>query len=206
MGKHETGYERIDRDFYPTPRWATEALLEHIDINGLHVWECAAGGGHMSEVLKAAGARVYSSDITERGYAGLDALIDYTAPHPPGLTFSGTITNPPFGEGGKLAVAFLHTALRDLGNGFCAFLLPADFDSAKTRASFFGDCPQFAGKIILRKRCKWFDTPGSASPKENHAWYLGGNIELRRSHHGNPVIRYAPQARGDQLNRFGFVA
>jgi hypothetical protein len=193
MGKHENGYERVDRDFYPTPLWATQALLEHIDITGLRVWECAAGGGHMSEVLKAAGAHVYSSDIVNRGYAGLDAVIDYTAPHPGGLTFGGVLTNPPFGERGKLAVAFIRVGLQHLGNGFLALLLPNDFDSAKSRVPLFHDCPQFAGKIVLTKRCKWFDTPGSASPKENHAWFLWGNVPFRSTHPTPaPVIRYAP--------------
>jgi hypothetical protein len=193
MGKHEDGFDRVDLDFYPTPPWVTEALLEHIDIGGLSIWECAAGDGRMSEVLKTAGARVFSSDITDRGYAGLDALIDYIGPHPGGLPeFDGTITNPPFGTRGTLAVAFVETALLNLSDGFYAFLLPCDYDSAKTRAYLFGDCPQFAGKIVLRKRCKWFDEPGSASPKENHAWFLWGAVPFRRATYPLPSIRYAP--------------
>jgi hypothetical protein len=193
MGKHEEGFDRVDLDFYPTPPWATEALLEHINIGGLSIWECAAGDGRMSEVLKAAEGRVFSSDITDRGYGGLDALIDYIAPHPTGLpAFDGTITNPPFGLRGTLAVAFVETALLDLSDGFCAFLLPCDYDSAKTRTYLFGDCPQFAGKIVLRKRCKWFDEPGSASPKENHAWFLWGAVPFKKATYPLPAIRYAP--------------
>jgi hypothetical protein len=192
MGKHETSYERVDRDWYPTPTHGTKALLAHIDIAGLHIHEPAAGGGHMSEPLKAAGANVFSSDIVDRGYP-LEALFDYTAPHPAGLPlFDGTITNPPFGPRATLADAFIRTALCNLSNGFCAFLLPTDFDSAKTRAPLF-DSEQFAGKIVLRKRCKWFDTPGSASPKENHAWYLWGNVPWRPTpRFVDPALRYAP--------------
>ena len=49
-------------------------------------------------------------------------------------------------------------------------LLPVDFDSALTRAKFFGDCGQFSGKIILLRRIKWF--PGEAGPSTNHAWFI----------------------------------
>jgi hypothetical protein len=194
MGKHEDGYERVDKDFYPTPPWATEALLSHINVAGLRIWECAAGDGRMAKVLEAAGAAVYSTDIAARGYE-LDAQFDYTGPHPVGLpTFDGVITNPPFGPRATLADAFIRVALRNLGRGFAAFLLPTDFDSAKTRAPLF-DCEEFAGKIILRKRCKWFDTPGSASPKENHAWYLWGAVPWKpTTRFIDPVIRYAPLA------------
>jgi hypothetical protein len=193
MGKHETGYARVDRDYYPTPSWATLALLEHINIDGLDIWEPACGGGHMSEVLKAAGANVYSSDVTDRGYAGLDALIDYTAPPPAGLTFNGTITNPPFGKRGKLAVAFMRIGLRNMGDGFLALLLPCDFDSAKTRAPVFRDCPQFAGKIVLTRRCKWYDNGNKHGPKENSAWFLWGNVPLQPAQFTTAaIIRYAP--------------
>jgi hypothetical protein len=34
MGKHETGYARQDRDFYPTPAWPIEALAEQVDLRG----------------------------------------------------------------------------------------------------------------------------------------------------------------------------
>jgi hypothetical protein len=57
VGKHETGFARIERDFYPTPSWVVEALVEHIDLAGLRIWECAAGDGRMAEALKAAGAQ-----------------------------------------------------------------------------------------------------------------------------------------------------
>ena len=69
MGKHEAGYARVERDFYPTrERWVTEALLAHLDLAGLTVWEPATGEGDMAEVLKTSGAaRVYCSDIMDRG-------------------------------------------------------------------------------------------------------------------------------------------
>ena len=35
------------------------------------VWECACGGGHLSEVLKTRGYDVKSSDIIDRGYENI---------------------------------------------------------------------------------------------------------------------------------------
>ncbi len=37
-------------DFYPTPRWATFALIENERFRG-DIWECACGDGAMSDVL-----------------------------------------------------------------------------------------------------------------------------------------------------------
>ena len=199
MGKHETEYERVERDRYPTPRWATEALLEVIDVRGKRLWEMACGDGCMSEPLKAAGANVFSTDI-ESAYA--DAIFDYLSDEdPPRSDFDGAITNPPFGNGGRTAVAFIEKGLSRIGNGFLALLLPIDFDSAKTRTHLFGSCNKFVGKIVLTDRCKWFVNPQNpkVSPKENSAWYLWGNVKLRT--HQAPVIRYAPQAHQSPVRR-----
>jgi hypothetical protein len=191
MGKHETGYERSPRDFYPSPAWVTEALLEHIDVRGKTIWECACGTGQMSEPLKRAGANVFSSDI-DSAYA--DEIIDFLSDHP-GVECDGTITNPPFGLGARTAVAFIEKGLARMGNGFLALLLPIDFDSAKTRVHLFGSCARFRGKIVLTKRAKWFENPDNpkAAPKENSAWYLWGNIEPFASF-PVPSIQYAPEA------------
>jgi predicted RNA methylase len=106
MGKHETGYPRSKRDFYPTRHpWVTEALLSHINVAGLSVLEQAAGEGHMAEVLKAAGAAsVFCNDIEDRGYP-LDQISDYTMAKFP-VRFDASITNPPFGFRAKLAETF----------------------------------------------------------------------------------------------------
>jgi hypothetical protein len=195
MGKHETGYARVERDHYPTPSWVvTEALAEHVDLAGMRVWECACGDGRMAEALKAAGASVNASDIENRGYIGSDALLDFVAgQHPSTARFSAIVTNPPFGPRGKLAEQFIAVGLQQLTDfGFMALLLPVDFDSAKTRARFFAGCPHFAGKIILTKRIVWFanSDPQRENPKENSAWFLWNRTAIRGR---APIVRYAPK-------------
>jgi hypothetical protein len=204
MGKHETGYARVERDNYPTPSWVVDALAEHVDLRGRIVWEMACGGGQMSEALKAAGcARVYSTDIVANGYADQGGVLDFLSERTP-LDLprcDGTITNPPFGPRGKTAEAFIERCLQLLAAGYtdlAALLLPHDFDSAKTRTHLFGNCPYFVGKITLRRRVKWFEYPDQPrrNPKENSDWYL---FE-RKLHNGPPppFILYAPNANGGQ--------
>jgi hypothetical protein len=74
-----------------------------------------------------------------------------------------------------------------------ARLLPCDFDSAKTRARYFGDCPEFVGKIVLRERIVWFPRSDGIreAPKENSAWFLWERSPLR-SRRLLPVNLYAP--------------
>jgi|SRR5579871_2557741 len=49
-------------DFYPTPAWATYALIDNEKFTGT-IWECACGNGSMSEILKLTGNSVLSSDF-----------------------------------------------------------------------------------------------------------------------------------------------
>jgi hypothetical protein len=190
MGKHEIGYARVERDFYPTPHWVvTHGLLPFVSVAGLSIWECAAGEGGMAEPLCTAGAKVFCSDIEDRGYP-LDMRLDFTKPllHPP-QRFQGIITNPPFGDHAKLAEAFVETGLERIKrhDGFLALLLPTDFDCGKTRRQWFKDCPLFAIRIILTKRIKWFDHEGDRAPKENHCWYVWDSRWK-----GPPIILYGP--------------
>jgi hypothetical protein len=193
MGKHETGYARVERDLYPTPAWVIAALAEHVELRGTTVWECACGDGRMVAALRAAGcARVYASDIAERG--GQDEALDFLSAQIPKVSdFNLIATNPPFGQGGRLAVAFIAAGLRRLPVGaMLALLLPCDFDSAKTRTRYFGDCPDFVGKIVLTRRVVWFqrDDGVREAPKENSAWFLWQRNPLRVRR--PPVILYAP--------------
>jgi hypothetical protein len=60
-------------DFFPTPPWATFALIDNERFQG-DIWECACGDGTMSRVLEQTGCQVPSSDLYERGY-GLQSAV-----------------------------------------------------------------------------------------------------------------------------------
>lgn len=100
-------------DFYPSPPEAVEALLRAESFDG-DIWEPACGDGAISKVLEAAGYRVASSDLVDRGYgeSRIDFLMEFT-PRGPNI-----ITNPPF----KMVAPFIRQAL-NLSTGKVAFLL-----------------------------------------------------------------------------------
>lgn len=125
--------ERRERDFYPTPPDCTEALLDYLSVRPKPLgkaWECAAGDGHISRVLRRYGYEVVESDIQ----TGTDFL---TADLPQGAEW--IITNPPF----NLAEAFIKHAL-----SFeipCAFLLKSQFWHSKKRYPLFCSAPPIFG-------------------------------------------------------------
>jgi hypothetical protein len=98
------------RDFFPTPPWATRALMEcalpHLGIDPCrlgNVWEPACGEGHMAEVLREYIGPLSPSDKYPYGYG---ATIDFLRPKPLICcnAHDWIITNPPFGEKTELFV------------------------------------------------------------------------------------------------------
>ena len=95
--------ERQVNDYYATEPRAVELLLEKEKFSN-NIWECACGGGHMSEVLKKNGYCVYSSDLIDRHYQGT-VVQDFLKSN--GLNTMDIITNPPY----KYAKEFAEHAL-----------------------------------------------------------------------------------------------
>jgi len=89
------------QDFYPTPPWATHALIKHEKFLG-SIWEPACGNGAMAKVLEETGCPIISSDLYDRGYgkSGVDFLqaVDKV---------DNVVTNPPY-----CAEPFVQMALR----------------------------------------------------------------------------------------------
>jgi hypothetical protein len=177
VSQRDSGYARKERDLYETPEWVTVVLLRHLRPMQ-DIWEPACGTGKMVRALNTAGFNVYCTDI-DRGEDFLDRST------PTGWeNFDAIITNPPYG----LAVEFIWHAinLTEERGGLVAMLLRTDFDHAKTRADIFGECEQFAKKVVLTKRIRWFpDSKGS--PSFNHAWFVWD-----WKHQGPPTLAYGP--------------
>lgn len=196
MPKHDSGYARVPRDHYPTPDWVINALGEHVALAGQQIWEPAAGSGLMVKALGQAGATVHATDVARYGRRRF-GVVDFLTEDPP-RRFDGMITNPPFGERGKLAEQFISRGMELTGAGafdWFALLLPNDFDSAKSRRPFFADCTTFRTKVVLTKRIVWFQqTDTRAQPKENHSWFVWSAGRSRL-----PVIRYAPSTTQQEI-------
>ena len=100
-------------DDFPTPPWATRALLQYLINHGekLHqqtVWEPAANRGYMAETLKESFHQVIASDIHDyqAGYKVYDFLRPPRKSKRPDIDW--IITNPPF----KLSLEFALQALQ----------------------------------------------------------------------------------------------
>lgn len=168
-----SNYARAANDLYQTEPWATEALLRHFPVSGLHVYEPAAGNHLMADVLRETAASVTTSDIVTydrpHDYEGVDFL---TGDRPWGpLIFDAIVTNPPYGKGNRDAVKFAENALAKCP-GMVALLLTAKFDFGKTRRHLFQDNPRFMAKIALLDRISWAGNGETGT--EDHAWYVWG--------------------------------
>lgn len=78
-------------DYYATDPKAMELLLQYETFDK-NIWEPACGEGNLSEVLKAHGHNVYSTDLIDRGYP--DETFDFLESN--NKWFGDIITNPPF--------------------------------------------------------------------------------------------------------------
>jgi hypothetical protein len=103
-------------DFFPTPPWATRALMEAVfpaaELTRLwrrgSAWDPACGEGHMSEVLVEYFGHVYSTDIHDYGYQGTYSIGTANfLTMVPGAQADWIITNPPF----KTSLDFVLRAL-----------------------------------------------------------------------------------------------
>lgn len=103
-------HEPLDSaDDFPTPPWATFALLHHLlgttALKPMTCLEPACGRGHMAKVLKEFFVDVTASDLHDYGYGAIRDFIN--EPYPDG-SYDWVITNPPF----KAAEEFIQHALR----------------------------------------------------------------------------------------------
>lgn len=119
-------------DFFPTPKWATFALMDNEPFKG-DVWECACGDGAMSEVIAEAGHRVESSDLYDRGYGEIGHNFLATR-----RRAANIITNPPY----NAAEGFVATSLKQAQSKFALLLRLAFLEGAnRTRTIFTAHAP-----------------------------------------------------------------
>lgn len=167
-----SNFARAENDLYQTEPWATRALLRRFPVDGMRVWEPAAGGHKMADELRAGGAKVWASDIATYGRDHdeiFDFLYGYSSWQNIANDSHAIITNPPYGRGNRDAVRFCELALERC-KGLVAMLLTAKFDFGKTRHHLFRDNPRFRAKINLVDRISWAGNGETGT--EDHAWYV----------------------------------
>jgi hypothetical protein len=118
-------------DFFPTPAWATHALIENEKFSG-DIWECACGDGTMSRVLETIGAQVISSDLYRRGFGevGVDFLDN-------DRHADNIITNPPYNS----AEGFVASGVSKTRRKFALLLRLAFLEGANRANTIFSRSP-----------------------------------------------------------------
>ncbi len=118
-------------DFFPTPRWATFALIENEKFDG-EIWECACGDGTMSRVLEETGQPVRSSDLYDRGFgeAGVDFLTSHSGA-------DNIVTNPPY----NCAEGFVASGVKQAKRKFALLLRLAFLEGANRAKTIFANTP-----------------------------------------------------------------
>lgn len=118
-------------DYFPTPAWATHALMENEHFYG-EIWECACGDGAMSRVLARDGNHVRSSDLYDRGFG--DIGIDFNTANAPA---DNIVTNPPY----NTAEGFVRSGVKLARKKFALLLRLAFLEGANRANTIFAQCP-----------------------------------------------------------------
>jgi hypothetical protein len=150
-------------DFYPTPRWATHALIDNEKFEGC-IWEPACGDGSMSEVLALAGNRIHSSDLFDRGFGEVGH--DFVSTN---RAADNIITNPPFHS----AEAFVKAAHGAAKRKFALLLRLAFLEGANRTKTIFHRIPP-ARVWVFSERITFYPKGAkrAGSGTTAYAWFV----------------------------------
>lgn len=178
VGSSRKNGERQKRDFYPTPEYATQALMDR-EVFYSSVWEPACGDGRMSEVIWGNGYIVYSSDIFDYGYHRNFKTMDFLGND--GVSGYDIITNPPF----RYAFEFVERCKKLAHRKFALFLKTVFLESQK-RYDMFKDTEfplkclyQFSKRVPIYKNGVEMKNSGLVA----YAWFVWD-----REYEGNPFV------------------
>lgn len=150
-------------DFFPTPPWATFALIDNERFKG-EIWESACGDGTMSRVLEQTSQPVRSSDLYDRGYgeAGFDFL-------EPKWSADNIVTNPPY----NCAEGFVASGVKHSNRKFALLLRLAFLEGANRANTIFSKIPP-ARVWVFSERITFY--PSGVEPKGSgttaYAWFV----------------------------------
>jgi len=162
-------------DFFPTPPWATYALIDNEKFSG-DIWECACGDGAMSSVLEHACKGVASTDLYDRGFG--EAGVDFIEAK---RRSDNIVTNPPY----NAAEAFVKTGTELARHKFALLLRLAFLEGANRANTIFSRVPP-ARVWVFSERITFY--PKNAEVKGSgttaYAWFVwdknaSGPTELR---------------------------
>lgn len=178
-------------DDFPTPPWATRALIEHVlwpntDVfapsdyyRGLNCWEPACNRGFMARPLKEYFWNVRATDIHDYGCLSMNRQADFLFPgYEPDYPIDWIITNPPF----RLAEQFIARASQIAQDGFAMIVRTSFLEGVGRYEALFSKNPpsiiaQFSERVpMVKGRCD-----GAASTATSYCWlvWIMGETQTR---------------------------
>lgn len=164
-------------DDFPTPPWATRALVEHAvsskqSLNSMTCLEPACGRGHMSVTLAEYFAEVNSSDVFDYDFG---EVRDFLKTKHLDNSFDWVITNPPF----RLAEEFINRSLKIARHGVAMLVRTVFIESVGRYERLFRPNPpsrfaQFAERVPMVKG----RLDKKASTATGYAWIVWDRNQL----------------------------
>jgi hypothetical protein len=150
-------------DFFPTPAWATFALIENEKFEG-DIWECACGDGAMTRVLERASSQVTSSDLYDRGFG--DVGVDFLSSK---RIADNIVTNPPY----NCAEGFVRAGVIQARRKFALLLRLAFLEGANRANTIFRTTPP-ARVHVFSERITFYMKGATAkgSGTTAYAWFV----------------------------------
>lgn len=161
MGKR-SNFERVERDFYPTPKEAVIPLLPHLVPNSTFAEPCC-GTYDLVDHLETEHECVWASDIHDHDMFGMDAIKDALTLTEQDLRDADyIITNPPWDR------KILHLMIDHFRKLRPTWLLfDADWIHTKQSKEFMPYCRM----IVSVGRVKWIPD-SKMTGKDNCCWHL----------------------------------
>ena len=175
-------------DDFPTPPWATRALLEYVisdhEISSQTCLEPACGAGHMARVLDDYFADVRSADAYHYGFGEIRDFLTYPCET---NAVDWVITNPPF----RLAEEFVLRALRVARHGVAILARTVFLESSGRYRRIFEENPpskfaQFVERVPMVKG----RLDIKASTATGYAWLV-----WEKGVDGHPKLMWVPPCR-----------
>ena len=174
-------------DDFPTPPWATRALMEQIISPLLNknssCLEPACGRGYMSEVLKEYFDKVDSSDVHDYEYENCSDFLKSTVEK----KYDWIITNPPF----KSAERFIAKGLELASEGVAVLVRTVFLESVGRYDRLFSKTPPaIVAQFVERVPMVQGRVDKSASTATGYAWII-----WKKDFAGTPAMRWISPCR-----------
>lgn len=183
-------------DFFPTPPWATRALIEHVIVgHGWHrddlalqtCWEPACGQGHMAQALVEYFGGIKTSDVHAYGFGQVEDFLLATNKQ----RIEWIITNPPF----RLAREFILTAKQIARQGIAMLVRTSFLEGAgRYRDLFKPHPPLIVAPFVERVPMLKGRLDRKASSATSYTWIVWGGRDHIRIH-SDPRCIWIPPCR-----------